>query len=219
MISQIRPSIHHLGDQIIWVSSEIEKGRKHFDIELTAGVYDLFPDITWEPIFTRYDSAFELDYLCRVPKFDESKFEPCEIPTNPYITVQFDTSKDHEPDSPEKRIYSLDEDWKNWILNKYISLGFEVVDVGGKKWSLAQTAYIMKHSQGHVGAVSAFSIFSRGVGSKFTHQYYNAHMRETTEKIPDVQINFDSFVIYMGYISFYSNNGIKSYFRDPNLVI
>ena len=208
MISQIRPGIHHLGDQIIWVSSEISKGRTHFDIELTPGIYELLPDITWENRFNRYKSSFEIDYSCKLTNFDESKFEPCEIPTNPYITVQFETSKDGESDSPEKRVYSLDEDWKKWIMNKYLSMGFEFVDVGGKKWSLAQTAYIMKHSQGHVGAVSAFSLFSRCVGTNFIHQYYNHDLRGIAELIPDV---------FSTYISLYSNNGIRSFFRDPNL--
>lgn len=211
MISQIRPGIHHLGDQLIWISSEIEKGRTHFDIELTNGIYELIPNTTWERKFRRYGSFFELDFSCNLAKFDESKFEQCEIPTNPYITIQLDTSKDgYSPDDPEKRIYSLDEDWKRWIMNKYLSMGFELVDVGGKRWSLAQTAYIMKHSQGHAGTVSAFSVFSRCVGTKFTHVYFNSDMRETMMLIPDVALN---------YISFCSNNGIRSFFRDPNLAL
>jgi hypothetical protein len=209
MISQIRPGIHHLGDQIIWVSSEMEKGRTNFDIQLTQGVYELFQGIVWEEKFARYQSFFELDFSCQLARFDESKFVECEIPTNPYITVQFDTSKDGDDSSnPEKKIYSLDEDWKIWIKNKYLSMGFELVDIGGKKWSLAETAYIIKHSQGHAGTVSAFGIFARCTGNKFIHLYYNSHMRETAELLPDICMN---------YIPFCNNNEIRLFFRDPNL--
>jgi hypothetical protein len=210
MITQIRPSIHHLGDQIIWVSSEISKGRNHFDTELTNGIYELIPNITWEPVYTRYNSMFELDFPCDLVKFDESKFVTCEIPDVPYVTIQFDSSRDNEPDSNEKRTHSLDENWKIWIMNKYRSMGFELVDIGGKRWSLEETAYIIKHSQGHVGAVSGFSIFSRCVGDNFIHQYYNTGPRELMEAIPEM---------HLGYISLFAKNNIISFFRDPNLNI
>ena len=209
MISEIRPSIHHLGDQLIWISSELAKGRKHFNVQLVEGLYDLIPDITWFDEVTRYNSAFELDFHCKLIRFDESKYVPCQIPTKPYITIQLDTSKDRMGDCIVKKVYSLDEDWKSWIINKYVNMGFDIVDVGGMRWSLAETAYIMKHSQGHVGTVSAFSIFSSCVGSKFTHQYYNTNMTDTM-LIPNILISYK-------YI--YSNNGIRSYFRDPNLDI
>lgn len=210
MISQIRPGIHHLGDQIQWVSSEIAKGRTHFNVELTQGVYDLFPNITWSSEITRYGGAFELDFSCMLVRFDESKYEPCEIPGKPYVTIQFDSSKESSgEDCPERKAYVLDEDWKSWVINRYVAMGYETVDIGGKRWSLAQTAYIMKHSQGHVGAASAFCVFSRCVGTKFTHVYYNTPMREFTMLLPDS---------HMGYIAFSSLNGIRTHFRDPHLI-
>ena len=210
MISEIRPSIHHLGDQILWISSELAKGRKHFNVQLVEGLYDLIPDITWFDEVTRYNSAFELDFHCKLMRFDESKYVPCQIPTRPYITIQFDSSKDNMNDCPEKKVYSLDEDWKKWIINRYTNMGFDIVDVGGMRWSLAEAAYIMKNSQGHVGAVSAFCLFSVCVGTKFTHVYFNANMKETMEVLPNY---------YMSYGILLDNNSIRSYFRDPNLDI
>lgn len=207
---QIRPGIHHLGDQIIWVSSEIAKGRTHFNVQLADGIYDLFPNITWQDEVTRYGSAFELDFSCKMARFDESKYVPCEIPNRPYITVQFDSSKDGSEDYNEKRVFSLDEDWKAWILNKYASMGFDIVDIGGMRWSLAEAAYIMKHSQGHIGAVSGFCLFAACVGTKFSHVYFNSPIRESIECFPDHFISYDPLM---------EINGIRSYFRDPNLNI
>jgi len=209
MITQIRPSIHHLGDQIIWVNSEISKGRKHFNIELTDGVYNLFPDITWSPEFTRYDSNFELDFGCQFSNFDKNKFIECEIPTQPYITYQFDTTQIYSQEfRPEVKAYVLEEDWKNWIIQKYSNMGFQLVDVGGMKWSLEETAYIMSKSSGHVGASSAFGVFSRCVGVDFTHIYYNCSLREFYNLLPDHIV---------GYMSLFSKNGIRHFFRDENL--
>ena len=174
MISQLRPSIHHLGDQIIWVNSEISRGRKQFNVELTNGVYELFPDITWSPDITRYGSFFEIDYGCKFTKFNQDSFTPVDVPKSAYITIQFDTTQANSIEvTPEVRAYVISEDYKNFIIKKYRDLGLEVVDVGGMKWSLSETAYIMKHSQGHVGASSAFGVFSRCVGVPFTHIYYN----------------------------------------------
>ena len=210
MKSQIRPSIHHLGDQILWISSEMNKGRTHFNVQLAEGLYDLFPDIVWHDEVSRYGSAFDLDFSCNMVRFDESKYVPCEIPRHPYITVQFDSSKDGSDDSSEKRVYSLDQDWKIWIMNRYAGTGLDIVDIGGRKWSLAETAYIMKHSQGHVGAVSGFCLFSACVGTKFSHVYFNSPIRETIELFPDHFISYDPLM---------AANGIRSYFRDPHLNI
>jgi len=209
MISQLRPSIHHLGDQIIWVNSEIEKGRNHFDVELTQGVYDLFPNITWSPDYIRYNSNFEINFGCKFTKFNENSFTECQIPNQPYITIQFDTTQVYSDIiTPETRAYALDDDWKKFIINKYEKMGYQLVDIGGMKWSLSETAYIMKMSQGHVGASSAFGVFSRCVGVPFTHIYYNCPLREYMQILPDH---------YIGYMQLFSLNGIRHFFKDENL--
>jgi len=211
MISQLRPSIHHLGDQIIWVNSEIAKGRTHFDVELTSGVYDLFPNITWSPDKIRYNSFFELDYDCIFTKFNHDSFTPVEIPKSPYITVQFDTSQIYATEiTPEVRSYVISEDYKNFIIKNYKEAGFSIVDIGDMKWSLSETAYIMSHSRGHVGASSAFGVFSRCVGVEFTHIYYNCNLREYIQILPDH---------YVGYMKLFSLNGIRHFFKDDNLNI
>jgi len=209
MINQIRPSIHHLGDQIIWVNSEISKGKREFDIELTKGVYNLFPDLQWSDKYVRYDSHFELDYDCIFTLFDKNKFVECETPKNPFITCQFDTTQQFSTEiTPETISYVLEENWKKWIINKYTKLGYELVDVGGMKWSLEETAYIMSKSKGHVGASSAFGVFSRCVGVDFTHIYYNCSLRDYIKILPDH---------YAGYMNLFSKNGIKHFFKDDNL--
>jgi len=209
MISQLRPSIHHLGDQIIWVNSEIEKGRNHFDVELTQGVYDLFPNITCSPDYIRYNSNFEINFGCKFTKFNENSFTECQIPNQPYITIQFDTTQVYsDVITPETRSYALDDDWKKFIINKYEKMGYQLVDIGGMKWSLSETAYIMKMSQGHVGASSAFGVFSRCVGVPFTHIYYNCPLREYMQILPDH---------YVGYMQLFSLNGIRHFFKDENL--
>ena len=116
MISQLRPSIHHLGDQIIWVNSEISRGRKQFNVELTNGVYELFPDITWSPDITRYGSFFEIDYGCKFTKFNQDSFTPVDVPKSAYITIQFDTTQANSIEvTPEVRAYVISEDYKNFI--------------------------------------------------------------------------------------------------------
>lgn len=211
MISQLRPSIHHLGDQIIWVNSEYQKGRRNFNVELTPGVYDLFHDINWTPEITRYNSLFELDFNCKFTKFNPESFTPVDIPKSPYITIQFDTTQINSTEiRPEVKAYVISEDYKNFIINNYIKYGFEIVDIGGMKWTLSETAYIMKHSQGHVGASSAFGVFSRCVGVNFTHIYYNCNLREFLEILPDH---------YVGYVNLFSLNGIRNFFKDDNLNI
>jgi hypothetical protein len=211
MINQLRPSIHHLGDQIIWVNSEIAKGRKHFNVELTPGVYDLFPNITWTPEITRYDSKFELDFGCKFTKFNTKAFTKVDIPSTPYLTIQFDTTQIYSTEiTPEVRAYVIQDNYKNFIINSYKQLGFDVVDVGGMRWTLSETAYIMEHSKGHVGASSAFGVFSRCIGVPFTHIYYNCNLREFIQILPDH---------FAGYVQLFSSNGIKNYFKDDNLNI
>lgn len=211
MINQLRPSIHHLGDQIIWVNSEIEKGRSHFNVELTPGVYDLFSGITWTPELIRYNSNFEINFGCKFTKFNESSFIECQIPSQPYVTIQFDTTQIHSNEiTPEVRAYVIEENWKNFIINKYKNMGYEVVDIGGMRWTLSETAYIMKMSQGHVGASSAFGVFSRCVGVPFTHIYYNCPLREYIQILPDH---------WAGYMQLFSLNGIQHFFKDENLDI
>lgn len=209
MIKQIRPSIHHLGDQIIWVNSEIEKGRVYFDIELTNGVYNLFPNINWSNNYVRYNREFEINFDCNFTKFDKDKFVECDVPNTPYITIQFDTTQIYNNEvTPEVRAYKIEDDWKNWIINKYKNLGYQLVDIGGMRWTLEETAYIMSKSQGHVGASSAFGVFSRCVGVPFTHIYYNCSLREFMQILPDH---------FAGYINLFSKNGICHYFKDDNL--
>jgi hypothetical protein len=211
MISQLRPSIHHLGDQIIWVNSEISKGRRHFNVELTNGVYELFPEITWSPDITRYGHLFEIDYGCKFTKFNQDSFTPVSIPEKPYITIQFDTTQSNSIEiTPEVRAYVISEDYKKFIIKKYKDLGFDIVDVGGMRWSLSETAYIMKHSQGHVGSSSGFGVFSRCVGVSFTHIYYNCNLREYMQILPDH---------FTGYVQLFSLNGIRHFFKDDNLNI
>jgi|ERR1035437_4014657 hypothetical protein len=209
MIKQIRGAIHHLGDQIIWANSEIAKGTKHFRVELTAGVLDLFPDITYSADFIRYDSRFELNYSVKFIKFDVNKFKQVNIPNEPYITIQFDSSCIGLDASthPEAKVYVLDPDWQQYITNYYSKQGFKLVDIGSKRYTLQETAYIMHHSKGHVGASSAFGVFSRCVGVPFTHIYYNCDLREMCKILPD----------YMStYGHLFSLNGMEHYFRDPN---
>lgn len=211
MISQLRPSIHHLGDQIIWVNSEIEKGRTHFNVELTDGVYDLFPNITWCAEVIRYNSLFELNFGCKFTQFNQEKFTQCQIPEQPYITIQFDTTQINSTElTPEVKAYVISDDFKNFIIKKYQQKGFEVVDIGGMKYSLSETAYIMSKSKGHVGASSAFGVFSRCVGVEFTHIYYNCSLRDYIQILPDH---------FAGYFQLFSLNGIRHYFKDDNLNI
>lgn len=208
MVKQIRSHVHHLGDQVIWINSEIARGREYFNVELTHGLLDLFPRIDHKPEVTRYHSRFEFDYGVKFTKFDPNKFTKVELPKGPYITTQFDTSKTGmDPNTPEVRAYVLDEDWKNYIIRYYTKMGFNLIDIGSNKYTLAETAYIMQHSKGHVGASSAFGVFSRCVGVPFTHIYYNCPIRELCQILPE----------YMEtYGKLFSLNGITHYFRDPN---
>ena len=209
MIKQIRSGIHHLGDQIIWVNSEIAKGRTHFNVELTSGVLDLFPNITYSPDLVRYNSRFELNYEVKFVKFDSSKFKPLNLPSEPYITVQFDSScVGLDPCiHPEARAYVLDLDWVKYITNYYSKQGYKIIDVGSMKYTLAETAYIMQNSKGHVGASSAFGCFSRCVGVPFTHIYYNCDVREMCQILPEYMFTYGNL---------FSINGIEHYFRDQN---
>ncbi len=211
MITQIRPGIHHLGDQIIWVNSELAKGNRNFDVELTNGVYDLFKDITWSNKRVRYQSAFELDFSCKFERFDSDKFTTCEHPKNKFLTYQFDTTQIHSKQiTPEVISYVVDKNYQEWILNKYRNLGYELVDVGGMRFTLQETAYIMSKSCGHIGASSAFGVFSRCVGVPFTHIYYNCNLRKFMEILPDH---------YAGYMQLFTLNGIRHIFKDENLNI
>lgn len=211
MISELRPSIHHLGDQIIWVNSELAKGRKHFNVELTEGIYDLFDGITWSPDITRYNSAFELDFGCQLSRFNPESYARTYIPQTPYLTMQFDSTQIHaDPQTPEAIAYAIGEKYKNYIIRKYEKMGYFLVDIGGKRFSLAETAYIMKNSAGHIGASSAFGVFSRCVGVPFTHIYYNCTLAEFMKILPHH---------YAGYVGLFSRNGMRNYFRDLNLNI
>lgn len=209
MITEVRPSIHHFGDQLIWVQSKLNQGKTQFEIELSGDFYNLFKGITHNNLHTRYQKGFSLNYDIKFRPFDNIKnFSSVELPKTPFITYQFDSSKeDWDASHIEYRAHVFPQETKNKILNYYENKGYSLIDVGNLNFNLNEMVYLMTHSEGHVGISSACAWIAACCSPKFNHMHFNCTLDELSSEMP-------RYLWTYGVLA--SKNNIKQIFRDPN---
>jgi hypothetical protein len=172
--------VRHLGDQI-YENSVFLRLAKRFNKPVYKGphfrqeLFDLYPDYYTNVEFVEKDGPnkqFPWDYT-HDPfyiQFDLQKSQYVKGLPKSYITIQFDS------------IYEENIKNQKQIIDKY---NYDVIDIGNKNYNLAQTLYVVAHSQGHVGANSGMSNFALCVPNtncdKFVHVYSTMYESDNTQ--------------------------------------